>query len=225
MTQSVLYRVNLLWEKTRYFEKNIANIPVNATINPVIDPYFDEAKSVARDEDGKSRKEVINSVCSSVMNNYDKIFDAINLLSVFDDKIEFKKKMNPFEVTRQLITFNDDEVGKLMLVGRQIRLFYFFKVHEIIYLSSLAKVDDINNDKDRCVLLYEFNQLLKKLGDFDIYSQFFVSDITLDSLDVLMTNKIDICDIVKIIINYSHLSIYNESDFTLIFNKIISTSF
>ena len=175
------------------------------------------ARIAVRDaaKSGKSVEDIADVACLSVMNNYDKILEAIDKL---DSVIEPKKGMNPIDVARRLITFNDDQMKKLVLMNKRFRLFYFFRVHEIISLIN----DDQDDDVERSLLLNEFNELLKKIGDLATYNQLFVSDIKLESLDGLSTIINIPRDMIKIMISYCHLSIHNTYDLNDIFDKIIS---
>jgi hypothetical protein len=198
----------------RYEARNVAKSAVRSSIR-------DAAKNRTTNED------IVQAVCLSTMNSYAKILEAIdNLGSV----IKPKEEMNPMKAARLLITFDDDQLKKLMLMNRRFRLFYFFKVHEIIFsllpLLPLLPLDIVNDD-DRNMLPSEFNQLLKRTGDFDVYNNFFVSDITSDELDKL-TNifRNDFPhDLTKLIVDYCHLSIYNKFDLNFILDKIILSSF
>jgi hypothetical protein len=180
------------------------------------------AATVATTTDAKNGKEIVDVACLSMMNNYDKIFTAVNNLG---DKIRPKENINPIDITRQLITF-DNQVKKLLLMSKRFRLFYFFKVHEIIVSLPPSETGDINDDDDNrnTLLLDEFNQLLKRTGDLNEYNQLFVSDITLHELEKLDELNIP-RDLVKLVVDYCHLSVHNKSDLNLILDRIILSNF
>jgi hypothetical protein len=150
-------------------------------------------------------KDIVDVVCISVMNDYDKIFNIVDKLTV-----EPKEGMNPVNVVRLLITFDDDQLKKLSLMNKRFRLFYFFRVHEIISLVGDSKI-----------LLQELNQLLKKLGDLDEYNQLFVININLEKLYALDELVNIPRDLVKIIIDYCHLFIDDDQDVNLISRKLV----
>jgi hypothetical protein len=194
----------------------IGNIAVNAVENL--------ANNVTKGATGgRMVKNIDDIVCSSVMNDYNKIFTAIDNLG---SAIQPKEGMNPINVTRRLIKFDDMELERLSLMNRRFRFFYFLKVHEIISSTPLG---DDNSNVEKDLLLNEFNHLLKKLGDLDEYNQLFESDITVDRLEESTTihgnnflgkNNFP-RDLTKLIVNYCQLSIEIADDLNLIFNKII----
>jgi hypothetical protein len=176
-----------------------------------------------------NNKDVIQTICSSTINDYDKILEeAIDDLG---SMIKPRKDTNPINIVRLLITFDEGQLKKLMSMNKRLRFFYFFKVHEIISLLppplSETGANNITNDNEINMLLSEFNQLLKTTGDFDIYNNFFVSDITLEKLKEFTTIfKNDFPrDLTKLIVDYCHLSIHNKSDFNLILDRIILSNF
>lgn len=159
-------------------------------------------------QNGKTDEEIIEAICFSVMKNYNKISSAIIQLG---KNIKIREKINPSKIIRQLITFNKDQLKKLSTMSKRFRLFIFFQIQQII--SLVDKIDNSQNKDD----LIEFYDMLKRIGDFRVYSELFESDITLD----MLTFIIDIPrELIKLIISYIHLSIYDGDDLNFILNKI-----
>jgi hypothetical protein len=93
-------------------------------------------------------------------------------------------------------------------------------VHEIIsLLDSIANVANIITT-EKNILLNNFYSLLKKVGDFEVYNNLFVSDINLDKLTETFETNIPV-DVIKIVVDYCQLSIYNSQDCHVILDKII----
>jgi prefoldin subunit 5 len=166
--------------------------------------------------DDQDAKTITDYYSQLVMKNYNKILNALCQSSE-----DFNHKLIPFEeidcikVIETLLTFDETELEKLMLVNRQFRLFYFLKVHELIVLIA-APVTVSTELVDR------LNVLMKKVDDYETYNQLFNNDTEkLRQLDELILSITIIPrDIVKIIVDYSHLSIYCAHDQDLILNKI-----
>jgi hypothetical protein len=144
------------------------------------------------------------------MKNYDKIFNIVDNLS------------NKINIALRLITFDNDKLKKLKLMDKRLRLFYFFRVYEIISLI----VDNVDNASITTNVSDEFWQLLKKLGDLDDYNQLFISEIKLNWLCKLIELIKNIPrDLVKLIIDYCQPSIYICEDLDLISDRIILSNF
>lgn len=140
-----------------------------------------------------------------VMKDYSKIATIIH--NILEVKIQINShKINPINVVNQFITFSDGEIKELHLMNQPARIFYFFKVHEIISL-----VGDIVGEK---ILMSKFWQLLVQVDDFELYSRFFISDIKLKSLNKIMSNIPT--DIIKLIIDYCHLTIHSSQDLDIL---------
>lgn len=164
-------------------------------------------------------EEIAEVVCSLVMNKYDTIVSTINNMN---ENIQPKYKMNHFYVARMLTSFTGGETTIFAPMNRRFRIFFFFRVHEIIALvSDIGKEahDKVANlVVEQNNLLRELYELLTKLGDVNIYNGYFVSYITLEKLE---SSKvcIMICiphDVIKLIIIYCQLSIYNIEDLNTI---------
>jgi hypothetical protein len=107
-------------------------------------------------------------------------------------------------------------------MDKRLRLFYFFRVYEIISLI----VDNVDNASITTNVSDEFWQLLKKLGDLDDYNQLFISEIKLNWLCKLIELIKNIPrDLVKLIIDYCQPSIYICEDLDLISDRIILSNF
>jgi hypothetical protein len=161
------------------------------------DAAQDEKKVIILGKDSKS----IDQACLYAMSNYNRILSSIDKLGSL---IELKKNVDWCVVLQRLITFDDDAINKLGLMNRHLRLFYLLRVHEIF--SMILSTLGVDNKEESMI---DFYKLLKKTGDLEAYNGLFICDVPL----VLIENQTSIPrDVAKIIINYSHSSIYNVDE-------------
>jgi hypothetical protein len=153
---------------------------------------------------GKSPKELSNQTCASVMKNYNNILSSIDNIGCM---IKFRENFNLVTSLRRLVTFDDEAIKKLGLMNHRFRLFYLFRVHELLSL--------LKNNREK--LMTDFYNLVKKLGDLKCYNKLFVSNIPLEMVENVTSIS---RDVVKVILDYSELSIYEPGDVVFISNKI-----
>jgi hypothetical protein len=152
---------------------------------------------------GEDIEEITNFACSSIMDNYNEI---LTVTRSSEPEISPNKNVDWDKIARYLIDIDDTMMEKMCLSNRRFRFFYFFLVHELFSLLP----------SDNEMVLKEFSQFLKKIGDLESYNNLFLGNISLNS------STIDIpLDLIKIIIDYTRLSIYNPDDVGIIFNKLI----
>jgi hypothetical protein len=190
-----------------------ANVLWRVAIYVVTYETWDKTMEVARNvawygawceaKRGKSLEEATELACLFVMTDYDKIFSAIDNLGA---KIQSKENLDWSNILRGLITFDDEALKKLDLMNRRFKFFYFLRVHE---LFSIFARDER--------LIVDFYKLVQKVGDLECYNRLFVADIPLKSIKE-ETNIPR--DVVKIILDYSNLSIHCPDDVALVSNKI-----
>lgn len=196
-----------------------------------------------------SDKDIADSACLTVMSEYNNIFTVIDNLG---DKINPHAERNPVDIAQILVSCCQDNMKFLFSLNRRSRLFYLFKIHELIsfinttvsdWLQQIIDIinasmgnssleitcllhDTIGNLFDgENILLYKFDTLLNRLNDFDIYKRLFVCDIISNNYKLMKQLSILTnipCDVIKSILSYCHLSIHNAFDLNLIFEKLHS---
>jgi hypothetical protein len=205
------------WDATWY----AVNLPVQIKVDGLTDTVIDMRRNISLKfletvqgtVQGRNKEEVIDICCKLMINNYRKIFDAVNKLC------EQHKVANLPDVIKSieyLLTFSDKSMNKLATMNRRFRLFYFFQVYEIICLNK-----DIDNET-----VMKFEQLVDKLGDSLEYKKLF-GEIKLENLEnILTTAKIDIPrDLIKLIIEYCKFSIHNPSDLDQVTRNLCCAGF
>lgn len=193
MAQSATYKVNKIWDTISTKLRNATTI-----------------------------QHFVDTVCFALMDNYEIIFQAIDNLS----QITPQPNINPIAMARQLIAFDDDDIKKLFFINKPFRLFYFFTIHEIISIIREINIDNCAQDIEQPKLLTEFYELLNKLGDLQDYNHLFVETTVhritrSERLNELTMNIKIPSDVMKIIITYCRLSIYNTDDVKDIYKKFI----
>lgn len=208
---------DILWERTSNAVRHILIYATPGDIWHAIGNVTLTLVSCAENDamkNGKTVSDMLDIVCLSVMNNHEKIFDAINKLYY---QITINPKMNASAIVQSLFIFTPPFLKRLRIMNPRFRLFYFLKIHEIISILN----EDENN------LANQFFQSLNEVGDLHTYKNMFLPNITLRYIDSLekftMFSNIP-NDVMKLIIEYCHLSIHNSDDLNYI-SKFITQGF
>jgi hypothetical protein len=129
----------------------------------------------------------------SLMKEYDFILSGIGELN----RIELGKNVDLNKVLKNLI--NSVDTKEFEKIDHRFRLFYLLRIHELISLNES--------------LMNNFHQLVEELVGLKIYNELFLPSFSLDHL--LINMPLDVSyDLVKIIFNYSHLSIHDKGVLT-----------
>lgn len=146
-----------------------------------------------------------DSAYLSVMRKHDKILATINDLG---DKIQVKEEINPIDIARMLITFDDDGIKRLSSMKPRFRFLYLTRVHEIILLALENFVEK--------TLLCEFRELLTKLGDLSSYDKLFPESCSHGKV-VELTSVLKIPrDLLTYVITYCYWNFYDVDDLNTI---------
>lgn len=157
------------------------------------------------------------------MNHYHSIFIETDH---FGSTFECEENVQIINIVRQLVTFSGDAISKLSLMNKRLRLFYFFKVHEIISLINEINDHELDNDHDVILtqkenqqfLMDQFYDILRQVGDLDAYKYLFISSINLLQIAGILNLA---RDLIKLVITYCHLRLDNADDLNSISHKII----
>jgi hypothetical protein len=152
--------------------------------------------------EGKINKNVESEICLDAIKHYDEFLSAA-------DKFNFvlEKEVDLSRVLHSLILYDETDFVHLKSMNRKFLLFYVFRVQELITMLP------------EYIVYYTrlFNQFLNNLGIFNDYKKLFESVIKLNDLRDTINLPLDL---VKIIHNYSDLTIYSNVDKNIVSTKI-----
>jgi hypothetical protein len=134
--------------------------------------------------------------------------DTISKIDKLRNKISQYNDVDWNLVAKDLVRFDVETKEMFGLMNSTFILFYLFRVHELLTMLP-------NNSES----MIKFAKLLKKLGQLDRYNDLFDKNVS----PYLFVDKVNLPTVLlRIVLDYSELSIYNPDDVAIISERIES---